>query len=193
MRWLYLFLAGILLFIGWQTATAASAVYSLAEAVERRDAIAILDHTDVPRLRRSITQQIVDAYLKGSPSGKQPSSRERMIAVTYGSSVIDAYVGKLLTAENVARFLRDGTIEAPVSIEGRVNLPAIDLAGASGGLDRIRVHGPLEFRIRTSAQDGESSHMVMRSNIMSWKLSGIELPPSVLARIVEAMRKAATA
>lgn len=192
MRWLYSLLVAICLFCGWQIATAASAIYSLAAAVELRDADAILRGSDIPSIRRSITQQIVGAYLAGTPAGKKPSPHERLLTTTYGSSVIDAYVSRLLAQENLIRFLHDGTIAPPPGADDRVILPSVNFDNAVGSISRIRLHSPLKFSLRVSPENAERVAIVMRSTGIKWKLAGVELPLSTVRAISDSARKPPT-
>ena len=69
----------------------------------------------VVRLRRSLVDQIISAYLKQLGRERPIKPLERLAANTYGASVADAMIEKMLTAENLTEILNKGAI----SSEGR--------------------------------------------------------------------------
>jgi hypothetical protein len=110
MRWslgiLVALVIGFVVYVG-------SAVFSLSglvEAARAGDAIGVLARTDTTRLRRSLVDQIVSAYLKQLGRERPVKPLERIAANTYSASVADAMIAKLLTQENLADILSKGTI-----------------------------------------------------------------------------------
>ena len=115
MRWL-LGVAAIVVVIVLYLGSALASLDGLVGAAKAGDGAGVVARTDMERLRRSLVDQIIAAYIdrvgRSKPLG-------RMVANTYGASVADAMLQKLLTAENLTLLLRTGTVA------GSANAPAL--------------------------------------------------------------------
>jgi hypothetical protein len=185
MRWFFGILLALLTGVAIYLGSALVSLGGLVEAARAGDGAGILARTDAGRLRRSLVDQIVSAYLKQLGSDRPVKPLERVLANTYGATVADAMIAKMLTEENLARILKSGAIsfgEGPIAtMQG---LGAIDTSNVLGMLNRISVIKPVEFLFRlgeTESAGGVSIHFEGNG----WKLSGIQLPAAavqVLAR-----------
>ena len=86
---------------------------------------AVLARTDLPAVRRSLTEQIVRAYLANASEARKVSQIERMVATTYGTTVTDAMVARLLTAETLTQLLKQGRVDAVESVPALEGVPAL--------------------------------------------------------------------
>jgi Protein of unknown function (DUF2939) len=163
----------------------------LATAARSQDAQAVLEHIDEPALRQQLTRQIVRAYLDESGRGPKDTVG-RNFAVSLGTSVAEPYVAELLTPENLTSLLRNGRIaQAPgkeaTAISG-VNLPNFSAFLDSGlwtVFSNAGFDGWTSYLIAVPAkQDAETFGVHLHLSGLSWKLSGIDLPKSLLARVV---------
>lgn len=195
MRWLSGLLAAVFIVLVWQAASAALALTRLAGAAKSGDGATILSHTDMPAVRRSITQQVLAALARQAPERQTPerktSALERVLGSQVGAAVIDAVLGQTVTADNLTHFLREGTIEprageqaAPRSASSDRGLP--DVGDALG---RLRIAGPLEIAVRVSAADADYAGIRLRSNLLGWRLAGIDLPVETLNALAARVRK----
>lgn len=184
MRWFFGFVAAlVLLAIGYL----GSAVYSLstlAGAARAGDGAAVIAQTDIAALSRSLTDQIVAAYLERLGTNRRVSSIEKMLANTYGASIADAMVSKMITADKLTQLLKAGKLEAaPVS--SAVKLPALaDLPTGDvfGLLGRLNIIKPVLLGIRVS-KEADPEHYAaihLRFEGVGWKLAGIDLPKAVV-------------
>ena len=77
-----------------------------------------MSRTDLPRVRRSLVEQIVAAYLNRIGQKRAVKPLERLAANTYGASIADVMVGKLLTQERLTELLNSGKVSLDASFLG---------------------------------------------------------------------------
>ena len=181
MRWVFgsLFVAVVL--AGTYLGSVVVSLGRLVTAAQNANGAEILARTDVERVKRSLVDQIVSAYLVRTGQGRTIKPLERMLVNSYGASVADALVGRLLTEENLTRILRSGTVEAdgqnPIA-----QFPALAELNPSRSLDllsRISPVKPVEFYVRLG--EGEDSGGIsLHFDGGGWKLSGVQLPAKVV-------------
>lgn len=90
MRWLLGIIAAVLIFVLIYLGSAALSLAKLAAAVRAGDGPAVLERTDVSGRRRSLTEQIIRAYLERTGSARPISPMERLLVTTYGATIADA-------------------------------------------------------------------------------------------------------
>ena len=112
MRWFFGTLLALLAAVGIYLGSALVSLGGLVEAARAGDGAGILARTDAGRLRRSLVDQIVSAYLKQLGSDRPVKPLERVLANTYGATVADAMIAKMLTGENLTRILKTGAISS---------------------------------------------------------------------------------
>src|ERR1700692_2388727 len=110
MRTLFGVFFALLALVGICSGPAVMSLNGLVQAARSGDGAEILARTDLPRLRHSLVDQIVAAYLKRICQDRPIKPLERMVANTYGASIADAAVGKLLTEENLTNMLKNGSL-----------------------------------------------------------------------------------
>lgn len=180
MRWFFgtlvALLVGAIIYVG----SAVVSLKGLAEAARAGDGAEVLARTDTVRLRRSLVDQIVSAYLRQLGQDRPVKPLERLAANTYGASIADALIAKLLTAENLTAILNKGAISpGGAPIPNMVRLTEIDTSKIFETLMRMSPVKPVEFMIRlgeTESAGGISIHFEGNG----WKLSGIQLPAAAV-------------
>ena len=110
MRWFFGTLLVLLIGIGIYVGSALVSLGGLVEAARAGDGAGVLARTDMDRLRHSLVDQIVAAYLRQMGRDRPIKPLERMLANTYGATVADAMIAKMLTGENLTRILNSGAI-----------------------------------------------------------------------------------
>ena len=180
MRWLGGTLLALLVGVGIYVASALVSLNGLVEAARSGDGAGGLARTDVDRLRHSLVDQIVSAYLKQLGRDRPVKPLERMVANTYGASVADAMIAKMLTAENLTAILNKGAISSGgAAIANMQRLSEIDTSKVLQTLRRISPVKPVEFLVLlgdTEEAGGVSIHFEGKG----WKLSGIQLPSAAV-------------
>ena len=120
MRWTMAISVALLLALGAYAGSAAVSLDRLVQAVQSRDAAAVMSRTDLPRLKRSLVDQIVAAYLNRIGQKRAVKPLERLAANTYGASIADVIAGKLLTQERLTELLNSGKVSLDASYLGRM-------------------------------------------------------------------------
>jgi uncharacterized membrane protein (GlpM family) len=76
--------------------------YSLASAVESRNAAALAERVDFPSLRRSISQQVIAEYLKLTGKDKELGRFRTGIATGVGAALAEPVVAQFLNADRIS-------------------------------------------------------------------------------------------
>jgi hypothetical protein len=188
MRWTLGILTAVVIASALYLASAVISVDRLVQAARAGNAVEVIERTNMSRLRRSLVDQIVAAYLERT--GKKDSPRDRLLAQTFGASIADAMLQKMLTAENLTKLLQTGTIAGPdVSTSLVPNILSINASNIAELLGRVSWVKPVEFLVRTSpATDRDSvSGVSFHFEGSDWKLSGINLPKSVTRQLAASL------
>lgn len=184
MRWLFGIIAAALIIVLVYLGSAVSSVSKLAAAARAGDGAAVLDRSNVQGLRRSLTDQIVRAYLERIGATRKISAMEKMLVNTYGATIADAMVAKMLTADKLTQMLKSGNLDAP-GVPSFAGLPALANLHTENWLSllgRLNFIQPVLLGIRisdTSDPDGYAA-INLHYEGFDWKLSGIELPKAIL-------------
>ena len=178
MRWFFGTLLAVMAGIGIYVGSAVVSLNGLVEAASAADASAVLERTDMARVRHSLVDQIVSVYLKQLGRDRPLKPLERMAANTVGASIADAMIAKMLTQENLTRILNNGALAAgETGVPNMHRLSEIDTTRIFQVLSRLSPVKPVEFAVRlgeTETAGGISMHF----EGSGWKLSGIQLPPA---------------
>ena len=180
MRWTMAISVALLLTLGAYAGSAAVSLDGLVRAAQSKDAAAVMSRTDLPRLKRSLVDQIVAAYLNRIGQKRAVKPLERLAANTYGASIADVMVGKLLTQERLTELLNSGKVSLDASYLGEMGqLSRVAPSKLLETAKRIRLVNPVEFSLQLgSGQDAGSISLHFEGD--GWKLSGIRLPSAVL-------------
>jgi hypothetical protein len=187
MRWFWGILSALVVAIVLYAVSAAISLNGLLQAVRAGDGAAIVARTDMPRLRHSLVEQIVSAYLKRIGQDRPVKPLERMVANTYGATIADAMVGKLLTQETLTNMLRNGAVAVDnADAANMLRVSDIDTGRIFQTLGRLSLVKPVEFQIRLG--DSESSGGIsLHFETDGWKLSGVQLPAAVVQALAQAL------
>jgi Protein of unknown function (DUF2939) len=167
--------------------SAVVSVDALVRAAKAGNGAEVIARTNAERLRRSLVDQIVAAYLERTG---QKKPLERLLANTYGASIADAMLQKMLTAENLTKLLQTGVISGPdISTSVVPNVLSIDTSSLLEFLGRIRPVKITEIAIRTSKSADPETYSAVSIHFegTGWKLSGINLPRNVTRRLASAL------
>lgn len=167
----------------------ALSVRDLIDAARSGNIAEVAARTDFVRLRRSISDQILDAYLDKNGRNRKPL--ERMLIDTYGTSVADAMLSKFLTPENLTSLLQTGTVaDASQAAVWQVpSLATIDPARLWDLVSRVRPVQIKQVELRISASDAPEfySAVGLRLDGTTWKISGLRLPKTVVEKLASSL------
>jgi hypothetical protein len=163
---------------------------TVTRAVETGDVATVIAHVHFPSVRTSVTQQVVDTYLR--LTGAKVGPVVRGLAAAAGS-IADPVVAKVVTPEALTDLLRTGWPNAVVAERppGAVGLSRRNIgtawqmfAASDYGLRRFRIDVPpsfspehrfgLEFRLRQ----------------WRWQLTAVRLPEPIKVALAEALVRA---
>ncbi|HWW47682.1 MAG TPA: DUF2939 domain-containing protein [Xanthobacteraceae bacterium] len=188
MRWFLATLAAIVLILFTYFGSAYVALSDLVTAARTGDAERIVARTDSVRLKQSVADQIVWAYLEQVGKTRKISTSERFLANTVGTTLADALISQALTTEGLLLILREGKLLNPSQNIALTELPRLadlNLKNIQGLAGRIRMIKLREIAIRIGSNiDRDNNGAVrMRLDGFGWKLSGVDLPPRTLREL----------
>jgi hypothetical protein len=170
---------------GWALAGAAQ----LASAASRGDAEAVMERVDLQALIRSLSSQISRAYLDQNPQLQKLLSQHGLAqGVVVNATAAEMLLRAFLTPENIAALLNQGRVGF---LNGGSDAGALWRVPGLGEAFRARplqalmnsyFDGPLSFVVRLDSPDGRYNvHMHLSG--MTWRLSGLDIPEPVTARV----------
>lgn len=136
MRWLIGTVLALLLSLVIYVGSAVWSLKGLAEAAQSGNGQEIIARTDLPRVKRSLVDQIVRAYLERQGAKRPLKPMEKMLINAYGASIADALVGKMLTEDNLTKMLRNGVVTVGSSSSQMAALTALDVSNTLGHLEQ---------------------------------------------------------
>lgn len=192
MRWFLGTIVVLIVAVAIYLGSAAASLATLASAARAGDGARILQKTDVKALTRSLTNQIVDAYLDRIGAARRVGQMEKMLVNTYGASIADAMVAKMLTAERLARMLESGSVNGTQGLPSFAGFPAltnIDTGNWLSLLGRVNFIQPVLLGIRVSEKSDPENYAAINLHFegTDWKLSGIELPKPIVRTLAASL------
>ncbi|WOH55301.1 DUF2939 domain-containing protein [Bradyrhizobium sp. BWC-3-1] len=187
MRWLIGIVAAFLICLFIYAGSAFVSVLSLVSAVRSADAAQVIDRTNLPRLRHSIVDQIVSAYLDRNGQRRPVRPFERMAINAFGATIADDLAVKLMTPENLSVLLNSGTVRNAaenITFGTMSSLAELDVSNIFVLAGRITPVKPVEFAVRLG-ESQDAGSVSLHYEGATWKLSGITLSPKVLSSIVD--------
>ncbi|RXG97365.1 DUF2939 domain-containing protein [Bradyrhizobium zhanjiangense] len=187
MKWLVGIVAVLMLCLVVYAGSAFVAALDLVSAVRSGDAAQVIARTDLPRVRHSLVDQVVSAYLDRLGQKRPVRPLERMAINAFGATIADDFAIKLMTPENLSVLLKSGTVRNAaenITFGTMSSLAELDISNIFVFAGRITLVKPVEFALRLGeSQDAGSVSMHLYGT--TWKLSGIALPPKVLANMAD--------
>ena len=192
MRWILGTLAALVVALAIYLGSAAASLSSLAAAARAGDGAKVLEHTDVKSLNRSLTNQILNVYLERIGATRRIGPAEKMLINTYGASIADAMVAKMLTADRLTQLLKSGNLDGSAGLPSFAGMPALGHLPTGDWLSllgRINLIQPVLLGIRVSETADSESYAAINLHFegTGWKLSGIELPKAILRTLAASL------
>ena len=181
MRWFLRLTTLLVVLTAVYVGTAVISLRGLIDDTRRGDTAVIMSWIDLPRLRTSLGEQIVRAYFGRIEKVRPVKTIERVAA----PAVVEAFLAKLLTPESIAKVLQSGALPAENASAPPIALPSLNSAGLDNVgrlLTRLRPKSPVQLQILLD--DAGESAIRMHYEGTHWKLSGIDLPPAALDKLI---------
>jgi hypothetical protein len=192
MRWFIGIVIGIVILIMVYLGAAAWSLAGLIAAAREGNGAAVIERVDIPSLTRSLTSQIVAAYLERLGATRRISPMEKMLVNTYGATVADAMVAKMLTADKLTQILKTGNLDATPGVPNLTGLPALAELQKEDWLSllgRVSFVQPVMLAIRVSTTSDADSYAAINLHYenLGWKLSGMVLPRTVVRELAASL------
>ena len=192
MRWFIGIVVATVVLIMIYLGSAAWALAGLIAAVREGNGAAVMERVDIPSLTRSLTSQIVAAYLERLGATRRISPMEKMLVNTYGATVADAMVAKMLTAEKLTQILKAGNLDAAPGVPNLTGMPALAELQKEDWLSllgRVSFVQPVLLAIRVSPTSGPDNYAAINLHYegAGWRLSGMVLPKTVVRELAASL------
>ena len=185
MRWLLRSLLAVVAVVALYVGSAVVSLNGLVDAARAGNGAEILARTDLPRLKRSLVDQVVSAYLIKTSQGRTVKPLERILANTYGASIADVMISKMLTAENLTNILQKGALTTDGDNQ-IVALTTLDSSQLFGTIGRFSIVKPVEFSVRIG-DDETAGAINLHFEGDGWKLSGLSLPAKAVEKLAASL------
>jgi hypothetical protein len=161
-----------------------AALYDIAMKAQAGDAAGLRERIDFAAVRRSLTRQIIDAYLRLSGRRVDPSG----ITTAVAGSVADPILEKLVSPEAMLDLLRNGWPGAalPERPPGLAGIGSASFgnwwalfANSEYGLSGFSVSLPVEKPV------AQQFRVYLSLSRQGWKLSGLDLPEDIVTKLTE--------
>lgn len=187
MRWFSASIVAAVVAIGVYIGSAIVSLNGLVGAAKAANGAEILARTDVPRLKRSLVDQIVTAYLIRTGQNRPIKPIERLLANTYGATIADALVAKMLSADNLTNILKNGSLGADGDSQ-LIALAGIDTSKVLESLGRLSLVKLVELSIRLGDEEGAGA-ISLHFEGNGWKLSGLNLPTRAVEELAMGLQE----
>jgi hypothetical protein len=140
------------------------------------------EDVDFVRLRRSLTEQIIAAYLQVTGRAKKLSPFENVVAIGIGNSIADPFVAQLVIPENLLVLLRGQAVPTDFgNVSFNVGeLPSVALGSVwAAWLSSDYGIGRFSIGVPVSSPSAEQFRIRMELLQWRWKLTGVGLPDSL--------------
>ncbi|WGD48598.1 DUF2939 domain-containing protein [Bradyrhizobium sp. CB1650] len=187
MKWIVGTLAVVLTILVIYAGSALVSVLGLVSAVRNGDVSQIMTRTDLPRVRHSIVDQLMTAYLERLGQKRPLRPIERMAITSLGTTIADDFATKLITPENLSVLLGSGIVRNAaenISFGTMSSLADLDASNVVVLLGRINPVKPVEFTLGFGRGENAGS-ISMHFAGAGWKLSGVGLPRRIVATMVD--------
>lgn len=164
---------------------------ALAADLQARDAAALSEKVDFVELRRSLTEQIIAAYLRVTGRANKLGALAGL-ATAVGRSITDPLVAQFVNPDNLVKLLEGEAVPTDV---GKVSFTIGQLPGASFGtvwqawLGTKYGIGRFSLWVPVTAVPADQFRLRMELKHWRWKLTGIDLPAKLREQIAQELAK----
>lgn len=167
-------------------------LHDLAADLQSRDAAALSKDVDFVGLRRSLSEQIIAAYLQVTGRASQLGAVGTAAAAILAGSVADPFVAQIINPENLIQLLNGGSVSTEI---GQVSLntgevPIFSLSatwrawlGTKYWADQFSIGVPVDL------SPSEQFRLRLQLIQWRWKLTGIDLPEALRTRFARELAK----
>jgi hypothetical protein len=167
----------------------------IASAIEARDGAALAKLVDFRALRKSLTKQIVAAYIELTGKEKQLGLMGKTLAVGIGTSYTEPIVAELLNEQTLIDLLTKG--EAGTGAGGGVKIPAEFAPFSKSALQSgwqtwwASEYGLGDYYVYLPPDKAPDKQFKVKLSLkeLQWKLAGIDLPQPMRVELAQQLIK----
>jgi hypothetical protein len=190
MKWTFRSVVALLLLWGIYYVSPFVGLYQLGQAVSHRHAAALSARLDLDEVRKSVSRQLITAYLKATGRESELARSSSQLTAQVGAWMVDPIVAEYVSPERILGLLGNAPPEGAPSVGvGDLGLGSIaDAWDLFWGTERrgfTKVVFNLPLRQPHEARYG----LMFRLSDFTWKLYGVDLPAALEQRIVREMMK----
>jgi len=175
-------------FLVWPIYTLAA----MARAVEARDAATALHYVNLPRVRRSLSEQVLDTYLKLTGTVSSPLLRGA-VAQTAGP-VVDPILADMLSPAAMMDLLRTGAPATAVNGTPPAGVGGLTTAnlGSAWQIYSNAQYGIRRFEIALPPSQPRERRIELEFRVIAWRwqLADVRLPQHLRVQLAEILIKA---
>jgi hypothetical protein len=161
-----------------------TALYDIATKAQARDVPGLTERIDFPALRRSLSGQIIRAYIRISGVNVSPTG----VTAALAGSIADPIVEKLISPETLADLLGSGwpTSMAPERPPGLEGLSP-DRLGSAWALFVNSEYGISGFSVSvpTDKPAAQQFRIYLALSRKGWRLSGLDMPDELVNNLTQ--------
>ena len=166
-----------------------ASLFSVVRAAQARDAVALAQRVDFPKLRRSLAVQILQAYAGLSGIKLEGAS----VAIGLTAALADPFVEKLLTPAALGELLRSGWPKAALGDDAPTDAQG-PASGALGNAWQLYLNsdygiGAVRISLPTGQPKERQFHIELSLSEWTWKLSGLDLPVALKERLARELTR----
>ena len=166
-----------------------ASLFSVVRAAQARDAVALAQRVDFPKLRRSMAVQILQAYAGLSGVKLEGAS----VAIGLTAAFADPLVEKLLTPAALGELLRSGWPKAALGDDAPTDAQG-PASGALGNAWQLYLNsdygiGTVRISLPTGQPKERQFHIALSLSEWTWKLSGLDLPVALKVRLARELAR----
>jgi hypothetical protein len=162
-----------------------TALYDIARKAEARDVQGLNERINFPALRRSLTGQIISAYIRISGINVSPTG----VTAALAGSIADPIVEKMISPEALAELLRTGWPGAVLPAEQPAGLQGLspDRLGSAWALFANSNYGISGFSVSVPADMpvAQQFRIYLSLSKQGWRLSGLDMPEELVNSLTQ--------
>jgi hypothetical protein len=194
MKWTVRSLVALTLLWAVYYASPYAALYQFGRALSERDSAALAERLDIDEVRKSVSRQLVTAYLKASGREAELGRSSGQLTVQVGAWMADPIVAEYVTAERIFGMLNGAPGAVPAGAAGPGGLGQIGFASLRDAWDLFlaterRGFTKVVFNLPLRQPPEARFGLLFRISDFAWKLSAVELPAELERRIVQEIMK----
>jgi hypothetical protein len=165
----------------------------IASAIEARDGAALAKLVDFRALRKSLTKQIVAAYIELTGKEKQLGLMGKTLAVGIGTSYAEPIVAELLNEQTLIDLLTKGEVGGGSNVKVPADFAPFSKSALQSGWRTwwASEYGLGDYYVYLPPNKAPDKQFKVKLSLkeLQWKLAGIDLPQPMRVELAQQLIK----